>query len=144
MYTPPIRGEFFEGEVELPQQNPNLPAVKLALQFLRTTKEWATWTANIARAVGSPVQSLCVVATLNFGNLAAGASADLTVTVEGVKLNDAQPIVDIGTGTFTAGLVFRGFVSADDTVTVRCTNASTGAIDPASAAYRIEVRRYQA
>jgi hypothetical protein len=88
------------------------------------------------------VESLTVVATLDFGNLVAGASADLTATVEGVKANDPQPIVSIGTGAFTAGLVFRGYVSADDTVTVRCTNASTGAINPASASYRIEVRRY--
>lgn len=142
MYTPPIRAPFFEGEVELPSQNPNLPAAKMAVRFLRTAREWVAWARSIAAAVGSPVESLTVVATLDFGNLVAGASADLTVTVTGVKANDAQPIVEVGTGSFTAGLVFRGFVSADNTVTVRCTNASTGAINPASASYRIEVRRY--
>lgn len=142
MYTPPIRSPFFESEVPLPTKNPMLPTVKVPPRFVRTNREWVQWVTNIARATGSPAQSISVVATLDFGNLAAGASADLTVTVEGVKANDPQPIVDIGTGLFTAGLVFRGFVSADDTVTVRCTNASTGAIDPASAIYRVEVRRY--
>lgn len=142
MYTPPIRAPFFEAEVELPRQNSNLPATNLPLKFLRTGREWVNWARSIASAVGSPVQTISVVATLDFGNLAAGASEDLTVTLTGVKANDPQPVVSIGTGSFTAGLVFRGFVSANDTVTVRCTNASTGAINPASASYRIEVRRY--
>lgn len=142
MYTPPIRAPFFEAEVELPGKNPSLPAAKLPVRFLRNAREWISWVKSIADAVGSPVASLTVVATLDFGNIAAGASADLTVTVAGVRATDPQPIVEIGTGAFTAGLVFRGYVSANNTVTVRCTNASTGAIDPASASYRIEVRRY--
>lgn len=143
MFTPPVRGAFFEGKVRLPMQNPNLPELELDLEFVRTSREWVAWVTNMARAVGAPIQSLSVVANINFANMAAGASDDQTVTIVGVKANDPQAVVNIGVGSFTAGLVFQGFVSADDTVTVRCTNASTGAINPVAADYRIEVRRYQ-
>jgi hypothetical protein len=141
--TPPLKAAFFEASVELPRSNPNLPATMLEMVFRRVTQPWANWCTSMARAVGFPLQSLTAVATLNFGNLVAGASADLTATVTGVKANDVKPVVNIGLPTgLTAGLVFQGWVSADDTVTVRCTNASTGAIDPAEADFRIEVRRY--
>ena len=48
MNVPPNRGPFFDAEVEVPQKNPNLPALKLALNFIRTTREWATWAGNMA------------------------------------------------------------------------------------------------
>lgn len=143
MYTPPIRGQFFDLQVLLPQQNPNLPAIELVVNFLRTTREWASWVANIARAVGSPIESSSVTASLDFPNMAAGASADLTVTLSGVKAADPQAVVSIGLPTsWNSGLVFQGFVSNDDEVTVRCTNASTGGINPGALTLRIEARRY--
>lgn len=142
--TPPIRAPFFEGEIELPQKNPNLPALRLALRFLRTTREWANWAANMARAVGSPIQTLAVTASLNFPAIAAdGGTQDLTVTVTGVLAVDPAPVVSLGFPSgIDAGLVFHGFVSADDTVTVRATNPTTGAINPAAFTCRVEVRRY--
>ena len=50
-------------------------------------------------------------------------------------------VIGLPTG-LTAGLVFQGWVSADDVVTVRATNASTGAINQGAALFRVEVRRY--
>lgn len=143
--TPPIRGPFFEAEVELPHRNTNLPAVKLPLRFRRTTTEWASWVARMASAVGFPIQSLTTTASLNYGSISANSSADLTVTLEGVKANDPQPVVCIGIPSgVDAGLVFHGFVSADDEVTVRASNVTTGAINPAAFTFRVEVRRYAA
>lgn len=144
MNIPPTRGAFFDGEVEFPSKIPGAPALKLALKFIRTTREWATWAGNMAKGLGDPIQSISTTATLDFPNLVAGASADLAVSVQGVLANDLQAVVSIGLPAgLTAGLVFQGWVSADDVVTVRCTNASTGAINPASANFRVEVRRYE-
>lgn len=72
-------------------------------------------------------------ATLNFGSIAAAASADLTITVTGANTNNA---VALGLpASPAAGIVFFGFVSAADTVTVRAMNITGSAVDPASATY---------
>jgi hypothetical protein len=49
--APPIKAPFFEGEVELPQRDPRLPGARLAVLFLRTTREWAQWVANVGSAI---------------------------------------------------------------------------------------------
>lgn len=141
--NPPIRGPFFEMEISLPSGNPNIPGLQAIIKFLRTTREWAEWVANMARGVGQVTEVLTVTAALDFPLVGAGATQDLTVTVEGVKAADVAPIVKLGIPTgVTAGLVFHGWVSADDTVTVRCTNATAGGINPASATFRVTVERY--
>lgn len=79
-------------------------------------------------------------ATLDFASIGAAASADLTVTVTGAAANDA---VALGLPTApTAGIIFQTFVSAADTVTVRATNITAGAVDPASATYRVTVTSF--
>lgn len=109
----------------------------------KPTRPWAAWFDAIARAVGFIDQALCATATLDFPLVGAGATQDLTVTVKGVKTTDTTPVVSVGVPSgVTAGVVFHGFVSADDQVTVRCTNATAAGIDPASGVFRIEVRRY--
>lgn len=141
--TPPIRGPFFEMEISLPSGNPNIPGLQAIVKFLRTTREWAEWVSNMARAVGPVVEQLTVTASLDFPNVLAGATQDLTVTVAGVLAADIAPIVKLGIPAgLNAGLVFHGWVSADDTVTVRCTNATVGNINPAAATFRITVERY--
>lgn len=124
--TPPLRAPFFDAEAS------------------RTTTEWASWVTGIARAVGFVNSTLTSTAALNFPLIAAnGGTQDLTVTVTGVRASDPQPVVTIGLPAgLDAGVVFHGFVSADDTVTVRATNTTAGAINPASATFRVEVRRY--
>lgn len=90
--------------------------------------------------VGEATRSdLTVAAALDFASIAAAASADLTITVPGAAVGDA---VSLGLPAApTAGLVFNGFVSAANTVTVRATNITAGAVDAVSATYRATVHK---
>jgi hypothetical protein len=79
-------------------------------------------------------------AALDFGSIAAAASADLTITVTGASTGDS---VSLGLPAApTAGIIFQGFVSASNTVTVRATNITGSPIDPASATYRATVTSF--
>lgn len=83
---------------------------------------------------------LTATATLNFGSILAAASEDLPITVTGAAVGDA---VHIGLPAApAASVVFMGFVSAADTVTIRAFNVGTIAADPASATYRAVVTHY--
>ena len=83
--------------------------------------------------------NLSATGALDFASIAAAASADLTIAVAGAAVNDA---VSLGLPAApTAGLVFQGFVSAAGTVTVRATNITAGAVDAASATYRVTVHK---
>lgn len=82
-------------------------------------------------------KDLTAVADLDFASVAAAASVDLTITVPNAAVNDA---VALGSPSASvAGLVYQAFVSAADTVTVRATNITAAAIDPASATFRATV-----
>lgn len=75
------------------------------------------------------------VGVLDFPSVAAQASQSLTCAVQGAEVGD---IVSLGLPAApAAGLVFNAFVSAAGTITVRCTNVTIAAIDPASATYRV-------
>lgn len=80
---------------------------------------------------------LTATAALDFPSIAAGAKADLTITVAGAAVGDAV-ILGLPAAP-AAGLVFNAFVSAADTVTIRASNTSSGAVDAASATYRAVV-----
>ncbi len=82
---------------------------------------------------------LTATAALDFPSIAAAASADLTVTVTNAAVNDGV-ILGLPAAP-AAGLVFNGFVSAANTVTVRASNITAAPIDPASATYRVTVVR---
>jgi hypothetical protein len=90
-------------------------------------------TANIL------VPGNCVMntATLDFPSIAAGASADLTMTVTGAvvgySVSHGLPAAP------AAGIVWSSFVSAANTVTIRATNITLVAVNPASATYRATV-----
>ena len=76
-------------------------------------------------------------ATLNFASILAAGYEDLTITVTGAVVNDT---VTLGLpATVLAGAIFNSWVSAANTVTVRCNNAGSIAVDPASATYRVGV-----
>jgi hypothetical protein len=87
------------------------------------------------------LQVLSASATLDFGSIAAGTSADLTISVTGAAVGDS---VCVGTPAAPdANTTIFGFVSATDTVTVRVVNNQlVGAIDPASGTYRATVLRF--
>lgn len=76
-------------------------------------------------------------ASLNFAEIAAAASADLTIAVTGAAVNDT---VSLGLPAApTAGLIFQAFVSAADTVTVRATNITALPVDAAAATYGVQI-----
>ena len=76
-------------------------------------------------------------AVLDFGSIAAGAQASLTIAVTGVFGLEA---VNVSPSTnIEAGLTWVGYVSASHTVTVRVTNTTLVPIDPVSASWRATV-----
>lgn len=97
-YTPPIRGPFFEGEVELPRSNPQLPPVSLKVKFRRTTNEWAEWVAAIERALS--FGTLWTVRTI--------VEADSPYTVQ---RGDSVVLVDATDGPVTVNLPEASTVS---------------------------------
>lgn len=83
---------------------------------------------------------ISATATLDFPNTLAQTSSDLTITVAGAAVGDA---VFLGTpATPDANSCFTGWVSAADQVTIRFSNYSAIAIDPASATYRAVVFKF--
>ena len=94
-------------------------------EFLRQVRDFLTVTTT---------------ATLDFPNTVANATADLTVTLRGVKTGDA--VIVSPPSTMVTGVSWCGFVSANDTVTVRIHISGAAAIDLASGLWRITVFKY--
>jgi hypothetical protein len=85
----------------------------------------------------SPTEDLIASATLDFGNTAAGAIADLTVSVTGAVVGD---IVSVGAPSIPNKGTYFGYVSATNTVTVRYANNDlTTAKDPSSGTFKVRV-----
>ncbi len=82
-------------------------------------------------------QGFSASATLDFGSINAQTGAELTIAVPGAAAGDAVAIA--APAAIEAGLAVFGYVSAANTVTVRCVNPTAGAINPASASYRATV-----
>lgn len=76
-------------------------------------------------------------ATLDFPSITAAGHADLTIAVTGAALGGMAVVSP--NGAPEAGLVWNAFVSAADTVTVRVSNITAAAIDPASRSWRADV-----
>lgn len=94
-------------------------------------------TLNTSGRVPAAQKMLTATATLDFASIAAGAVGTLTATVTGAATGDF--VIVAPPGNLTAGLVFCGFVSAANTVTIRIINGTAGAVDPASATFGIAV-----
>lgn len=103
---------------------------------------WSTTTGVFARVNGTTQQlanRLTNTAALDFPSIAAAGQQELTITVTGAAVGDA---VLLGPpSTLTAGLIATARVSAADTVTIRLSNITGSAIDPASATWRATVLR---
>lgn len=108
--------------------------------YVGTTNLVATNLTTSAMTIGGGAAITAyrsATATLNFASILASGSEDLTITVTGAAVGDT---VTLGLpATVLAGAVFNAWVSAADTVTVRCNNAGAIAVDPASATYRVGV-----
>lgn len=79
-------------------------------------------------------------ATYDAASLADGAGTTTTVTVNGAQFNKTidgvvgitDPVLGIAFGVTLAGITATGYVSADNTVSVRLQNESGGILDLAS------------
>jgi hypothetical protein len=94
-------------------------------------------TLNASGRVPAAQKMLTATATLDFASIAAGAVGTLTATVTGAATGDF--VIVAPPGNLAAGLVFCGFVSAANTVTIRIINGTASPVDPASAAFGIAV-----
>lgn len=87
---------------------------------------------------GSQVNRQIVAsAVLDFPSTAAAATSTLTIPVPGAQPGD---VVALGLpATVNSGVLFDAYVSSYNTVTVRATNVTAAAIDPAAATYNVVV-----
>lgn len=115
-------------------------ATQLLTMFARA-RDWTgiqSFTNGISVGDGATIDKvLTATAALDFASVAAGATAELTITVTGAAANDG--VVLGPPTTISAGLNWNGYVSAANTVTVRIHNTTGVAIDPASATWRATV-----
>jgi hypothetical protein len=83
-------------------------------------------------------QTLSGSATLNFGSIGAHDYEDLTLTVTGATDGD---VVSIGVtnAAAVAKASYFGWVSASNTVTIRCFNIDGGSVNPPSALFKVKV-----
>lgn len=79
--------------------------------------------------------------SLDFPNTAAAAASDLTIAVTGASSGD---VVSLGVpgGSVPAGGSYFGWVSASNTVTVRFSNSTAGALNPAVGTFRAMVTKF--
>ncbi|MFT2721633.1 glycosyl hydrolase family 28-related protein [Deinococcus sp. A31D244] len=83
--------------------------------------------------------ALTATATLDFPSIPAQGQAELTVTVTGASVGDS---VSLGRPAAPeSGTQATGRVSAANTVTVRMSNITAAAIDPAAASYKVTVHK---
>ncbi len=105
------------------------------LQVANTTDHKGSY-FNGTRWYNTP-QELAGSATLDFGSIAPGTQANLTLTVTGAQTCDS---VVLGLPPAPAGgIVWNAFVSAPDTVTLRASNISASPVDPIAAVYKVKV-----
>lgn len=84
------------------------------------------------------IKVLWARATVDFASTATQVSTDSTgITVTGAALGD--PVILGSDTTFLANAVYTAFVSAADTVKVRLSNGTAGALDPASQVFTVGV-----
>ena len=87
-------------------------------------------------------KTLTAISSLDFPSTSKQTASDLTITVNGALNGDAV-ILGIPNEAICAGACgFYAWVSAANTVTVRCWNATSGGINPAAGTFRVSVVKY--
>lgn len=115
---------------------PEKTAVAVSKDMLLAPTAWLEFFRSVFYALFGWKRSFTATLTHDFGNINAQTEATTTVTVTGARSGDA---VIVRPTTAVNGIITDGTVTANDTVTVRAVNYSSGAIDPASQVYRIIV-----
>ena len=107
-------------------------------KFARWTQTWAAWFGSVAKCLFAWNVSLTGTKTHDFGSINAHTEASTTVTVTGARTDDT-PTVLVGVSAQTAGIVYKGAVTADNTVTLYALNTTAAGIDPDSTVFRVTV-----
>lgn len=112
----------------------------ITTEALRVEKDATSAVTVIGGGTGLR-QHLSATASLDFPSIAAGAAADLAITVTGAAVGDG---VTLGPPVaLEAGLVIAYWgVTAANTVTIRLRNETAAAIDPVAATWRAGVWKY--
>lgn len=103
---------------------------------LLPTPSWLEFFRSVFFALFGWKRSFTALKTFDFPNMAAGGQSTTTVAVLGARQGDA---VHVSAKTPVVGLGVDGAVTANDVVTIRRFNFSTGAVDPASDDFRVVV-----
>jgi len=119
--------------VGTPPTKSNLP---VSQDMAIWSQPWAAWFTSLWQSVFGWGKTYTVTLTHDFGSIATLSQATQTVTVTGARSGDA---VIVRPTTAVNGIIVDGTVTANDVVTVRIVNYSSGSIDPASQIYRIIV-----
>lgn len=82
---------------------------------------------------------LAAVASLDFGSIAAGAEANLTITVTGAVYGDLALASPRNNTALPAGLVIKQVIAETDLVRIYLYNYSAGAIDPSAVNWQVAV-----
>jgi hypothetical protein len=126
-----------------PQNNASLVAPEDETKALRKqvkvlqTSGLGGYVTAAELASGTVPIGLSATDTLDFPNILAGAIASLTVTVTGAVVGDT---VALGApDSIEAGLMWSGYVSAANTVTIRLHNTTGIAVNPAPATWKASI-----
>ena len=81
---------------------------------------------------------LTASATLDFGSIGAHGSETLTISCTGAVLGDVVSL-GIPNGSMESDASFIAWVSAADTVSVKCFNFNGSSFDPASGTFTVKI-----
>ena len=87
---------------------------------------------------GTLVSAFSNSGVLDFASVAVGASSTLQITVTGAADGDAVSL-GVPHALATVGGIYTAWVSAANTVMVKFSNTTVGAIDPAAGTFNIKV-----
>ena len=117
----------------------------LSSQVSNAAGIWRQWFELVYKAIsnlGGLTRIFESSATLDFPSVAAHGVEKLTLTVTGAKVNALSVPRVLVSSTPVDGIIYDGYVSADDVVTIRACNYTAGAIDPASELFFVSVFVY--
>ena len=117
-------------------QPPLASALPAGKEMATWTKPWGNWLTQIFLSLFGWTRTYTAKLTHDFGSIASQSQATQTITVTGTRSGDA---VLVRPTTAVNEIIIDGTVTADNTVTVRAVNYSSGAVDPASQVYRVIV-----
>lgn len=106
-----------------------------------TSGGWYMTALRTQQAIAFQRPAFSATSALTWGELAAAASAAQEVAVPGAAVGDRVSVALPAAGV-PAGVIVTAWVSAADTVTVRMTNISAGALTPTAGSYAVSAQRF--